>query len=195
MKKILICGDSFAADWTAKYPVEGWPNLLAKNYTVTNLAQAGCSEYRIYQQLISTDLAQYDHIIVFHTSPNRLYTKVHPIHHQDILHNNSDLLYSDIKEHSKNNPSLLPIVEYFENYFDLEHASFIHNLLCEKIENLLLPYNVIHATGIDWTGLHVFNNMLDFSKQAITNKGYANHFDLTGNRYVYETIISILNLC
>ena len=99
MKKILICGDSFAADWTAKYPVEGWPNLLAKNYTVTNLAQ-------------------YDYIIVFHTSPNRLYTKVHPIHHQDILHNNSDLLYSDIKEHSKNNPSLLPIVEYFENYFE-----------------------------------------------------------------------------
>lgn len=193
MKKILICGDSFAADWTVKYSGEGWPNLLAKDYSVTNLAQAGCSEYRIYRQLTSTDLSQYDCIIVFHTSPNRLYTKSHPVHHGDILHQNSDLLYSDIKEHSKDNPSLLPIIEYFEKYFDLEHAHFIHNLLCEKIENLLLPYNVIHATGIDWFGLHVFNGMLDFSKKSITNKGYANHFDLQGNKFVYETIIARLN--
>lgn len=193
MKNILICGDSFAADWSVKYPVEGWPNLLAKDYNVTNLAQAGCSEYRIYQQLTSTDLTQYDHIIVFHTSPNRLYIKSHPIHKQDTLHNNSDLLYSDIKAHSKDNPHLLPIVDYFENYFDLEYASFVHNLLCEKIEKMLLPYNVVHATGIDWVGLHLFNNMLDFSKQAITNKGYANHFDFNSNQFVYETIVSKLN--
>ena len=27
---ILICGDSFAADWTVKYAGQGWPNLLAQ---------------------------------------------------------------------------------------------------------------------------------------------------------------------
>lgn len=193
MKKILICGDSFAADWTVKYPSEGWPNLLAKDYNVTNLAQAGCSEYKIYKQLLSVDLSKFDHIVVFHTSPNRLYTNKHPIHHNDILHSNSDLIYNDIKEHSKINKELLPIVEYFEQHFDLDYAYFIHNLLCEKIENLLSVHNVIHATGIDWAGLHLFDNMIDFSKLAITNKGYTNHFDLSGNHYVYKTIVSILN--
>ena len=50
MNNILIIGDSFAADWTVKYPtVVGWPNLLAKNYNVVNLAQAGAGEYKIYQ--------------------------------------------------------------------------------------------------------------------------------------------------
>ena len=49
--KILICGDSFAADWTVKYPGQGWPNMLAEIHEVTNLAQAGCSEYKILKQL------------------------------------------------------------------------------------------------------------------------------------------------
>ena len=54
MKKLLICGDSFAADWQVKYPQgQGWCNLITQYYHVTNVAQAGCSEYRIYQQFLS----------------------------------------------------------------------------------------------------------------------------------------------
>ena len=49
-KKILIAGDSFAADWTVKYKGEGWVNTLCKDYDVTNVAQAGVSEYKIYNQ-------------------------------------------------------------------------------------------------------------------------------------------------
>lgn len=192
MTKVLICGDSFAADWTVKYQGMGWPNLLAKQYDVTNLAQAGCSEYKIYKQLLSVDLNEFDCIIVFHTSPNRIYTTRHPIHYLDPLHCNSDLIYNDIKEHSNENKELIPIVEYFEQHFDVDHAIFSHNLLCEYIDKMLSPYHVLHATGINWVGLHMFKDMLDFSNQATTTKGYINHFDSAANRFVYETIIARL---
>ncbi len=43
--KLLIAGDSFAADWLSGE--SGWPNLLANEYDVTNVAQAVCSEYKI----------------------------------------------------------------------------------------------------------------------------------------------------
>jgi isopropylmalate/homocitrate/citramalate synthase len=138
--KLLICGDSFAADWTVKYNDVGWPNMLANDYKITNLAQAGCGEYKIYKQLVSVNLDEYDAIIVSHTSPTRIYINSHPVHAHDLLHKNSDLIYADIVEHAKSNKSLKPIVDYFENYFDLEYAMFVHTLLCEKIENHLTTF-------------------------------------------------------
>lgn len=193
MKKVLICGDSFAADWTVKYPGEGWPNLLAKDYNVTNLAQAGCSEYKIYKQLKSTDLSQYDHIIVFHTSPNRLYTVKHPVHHSDPLHCNSDLIYNDVKEHSNTNKELVPVVEYFEQHFDVDYARFMHNLLCEHIENMLEPYDTIHASGIDYDELYQFSNMIKFNDVVLKNLGSINHCNSIGNKIVYNTLLDRLN--
>ena len=51
-KKLLIAGDSFAADWSKKYKNAcGWVNTLCEDYDVTNVAQAGASEYKIYNQL------------------------------------------------------------------------------------------------------------------------------------------------
>ena len=50
-KNILICGDSFAADWTKKYNGNGWVNMLCNDFNITNVAEAGVSEYKIYQQL------------------------------------------------------------------------------------------------------------------------------------------------
>ena len=192
MKKILICGDSFAADWTVKYPGMGWPNLLAEKYDVMNLAQAGCGEYKIYQQLSSVDLSLFDYIIVFHTSPTRLHTPFHPIHHSDPLHHSSDFIYTDVKDYSKMNAELAPVVKYFENFFDLEHATFMHGLVCARIEQLLLPYRVIHATGILWDNLYQFKNMVDYSKFAKPNVGNLNHYDPRTNVFVYEDLISRL---
>ena len=76
--KLLICGDSFAADWTVKYKGHGWPNLLSQSFEVTNLARAGVCEYKIYNQLLSVDPSAFDVIIISHTSPFRLYVKEHP---------------------------------------------------------------------------------------------------------------------
>lgn len=188
MKNILICGDSFAADWTLKYLGEGWPNRLAKDYNVTNLAQAGCGQYKIYLQLTSVDLDKFDAIIVSHTSPYRVYVKEHPIHKNDPLHGNSDLIYSDIAEHRKDRKDLEPIVSYFENYFDVDHAKFIHSLICEKIELLLSKHKSLHVVNHEWSDLHEFSNMLSFQSLFETNRGSMNHYDEIGNNIIYQKI-------
>ena len=185
---LLICGDSFAADWTVKYNDIGWPNMLANDHKITNLAQAGCSEYKIYKQLVSVNLTEYDAIIISHTSSNR-------IHVNDLLHKHSDLIYTDIVEHSKSNKSLKPIVDYFENYFDLEYAIFVHTTICEKIEKHLNQFSglVIHIATLPWDDLYYFNNMLSFEHLFKNHRGFMNHYNLRGNEIAYETIKTILD--
>jgi len=191
--KILICGDSFAADWTVKYPgQEGWPNMLAKQHEVVNLAQAGCSEYKIYQQLMSVDLNKFDNIIVSHTSCYRITVETHPVHANDPLHKNSDLIYTDIKEHSKSNKKLLPIVEFFENYFDTESAKFTHTLICKEIDQLLQSYNTIHISNLIWDNNYKFNNMLNFEYLFKSSRGLMNHYNDAGNQEVFEILSTTL---
>ena len=128
--KILICGDSFACDWSVKYnDYAGWPNLLAEKFTVKNLAQAGCSEYKILKQIQSQILTEYNLIIISHTSPYRIPVGQHPVHYKDVLHKDSDLLYSDIKYHSEENNNLLSIVDFFENYFVVKNFLYLIFLL------------------------------------------------------------------
>ena len=184
MKKILICGDSFAADWTKKYKGVGWPNLLAREYKVTNLAQAGCSEYKIYKQLTSSCLYKFDNIIVSHTSPYRLYVKKHPVYVNDPLHKNSDLIYSDIKEYKE----LSTVVDYYEKYFDLDYAEFIHNLICKQIDELTKLYPILHITSFDWNGLYKFPNMISFESIFDKHRGDINHYNGIGNQIIYDTI-------
>jgi hypothetical protein len=194
MMKILITGDSFAADWTIAKNLVGWPNLLANDFDVVNIAQAGCSEYKIHRQLSSVDLSQFDSIIVAHTSPNRLYVKNHPVHFSSALHKNSDLIYADIKEHASTDKNLDSIVDYFEKYFDIEYAEFVHTLICKEIDLMLSNFagNVIHLTGFDWTNLYQFNELQVFSDLAIHDRGLANHFDTEGNEKVYQTVKKLI---
>ena len=187
--KILIAGDSFAADQQTKFPKNvGWPNMLAQEYTVTNLARAGCGEYKIWQQLKSVQLNKFDHIIIAHTSPNRIYVKSHPVHAGDPLHANCDAIYSDIKEHSKTNKRLDPLVDFFENYFDEDHAKDIHNLICGDIDKLTKPFPVTHIISFDWKGLYKFDNMLNFYPTFKSNRGKVNHYTDKGNIEVYNKI-------
>ena len=191
--KILISGDSFAANWTVKYPDQkGWPNLLEDKFDIKNVAQAGCSEYKIYKQLENEKLENYDHIIICHTSPFRIPTINHPIHFNDILHKNCDLLYSDIKENLDKNPELISICDFFEKYFDFESAIFSHRLICKEIELITASYNTIHVTNIDWKDFYQFKNMLNFYELFQTNRGFTNHYDDTGNDIVYRTILKRL---
>ena len=185
---ILICGDSFAADWQMKYPdKKGWPNFLADEHKVINLAQAGCGEFKILKQLQSVMLSDFDKIIIAHSSPFRLYVKNHPVH-TDQLHSNCDLIYSDIKEHSKNNKKLLTLVDYFENYFDLDYAVDIHNITCEKIDQITKKFKPIHITGFEWEGLYQFDNMINFNYIFKKYKGIINHYSPEGNDEVYGYI-------
>ena len=89
--KVLLVGDSFAADWAVQDPTHvGWPNLLANRVSLVNLAQAGVSQYRILQQIQRVCLDDYDRIIICNTSPHRIVTCKHPIH-TDALHASADL--------------------------------------------------------------------------------------------------------
>ena len=73
--KILIMGDSWAADWSQKHSEYlGWPNILAEDHDVTNIAQAGVSQYSIVKQLHSVKPYDYDKVICSITSPYRVYT-------------------------------------------------------------------------------------------------------------------------
>ena len=63
--KILIAGDSFATVWPDSQL--GWPTLLAKKYSVVNLAQAGIGEYKILKQIQSQEINNFDLVIVSHT--------------------------------------------------------------------------------------------------------------------------------
>jgi hypothetical protein len=186
--RILITGDSFAADWQKKYPEQiGWPNLLSNLHAVTNLAQAGCSEYRIYKQIISSDLDQFDFIIVSHTSPYRIYTEYHPNRVDDVLHGHCDLLYSDIEELAKTNPEYLSAVEYFKKFFSLEYADFCHKLILDKINALLENRQAIHLSHIVQT-----TNSINFSDLFKTHRGLINHYNDEGNQIIYKKIIEEL---
>lgn len=188
MTKIFICGDSFAADWTVKYKGQGWPNMLAKDYTITNVAQAGVSEYKIYQQLTRANLDQYDAVIVAHTSPYRIYVKEHPVHSKDSLHANCDLIYSDLKESQATHPEVEPIITYFENYFDTEYAEFVHNLICEKVEKLCEKYSHKVINLINFKDQYNFPNSINFEQVFKDHRGTMNHFNDTGNKIVYNEI-------
>jgi len=92
MINILVVGDSFAAKWP--FAKLGWVDILSYRHNVTNLAMAGCGEYKILKQLQSVDITKFDLIIVSHTSPSRIHTPTHPIHVEG-FHKNCDLLANE----------------------------------------------------------------------------------------------------
>ena len=191
--KILICGDSFAADWSVKYSdYPGWPNLLAQVHNVTNLAQAGVSEYKIWKQLSSANLSKFDCVILSHTSPFRLPTELHPDHYKDPLHKDCDLIYLDIK-HSKDK-SLQSVVEYFEKFFVPEYAIFVHKLIIEHEINFLESFKgkVIHVTNLQQDFDFAEHKFISFEKIFEEHKGLVNHFGEQGNQVVLETVLKAI---
>ena len=185
MSKILICGDSFAADWTKKYNGSGWVNMLLDDYLVTNIAEAGVSEYKIFKQLESIDVNIFDKVIVSHTSPYRIPVKEHPIHSNDILHHNCDLIYSDLKEH-KDEPLIQSAIDFYENLFDLDYACFIHDLIIKEICSK-------HKNLINITFFNMNKNMYNFEDVYLNNKGLINHMNDQGNLIIYNKIKELIN--
>ena len=177
---ILVCGDSFAADWSVKYQnYPGWVSLLSKKYSITNKAQAGCSEYKIYNQIVNEDLTKYDCIIILHTSPFRIPVENHPILSNDVLHKDADLIYSDIKD--KNNPKLQGIIDFFENYFHIEYAEFVHQLIIQEQLKYLGKIPTLHLSYYKFEFLDRLTDNLCFANTFEKNKGLINHMSKSGN--------------
>jgi hypothetical protein len=199
LSNILIIGDSFAADWSTKYQeYMGWPNLLAEQHTVTNLAQAGVSEYKIYRQLLTVDLQAFDVVIVAHTSPYRVPTRQHPVHSNDILHKNADLICTDVEYHAKKlanmfNRRLQAAREFFTYHFDEEFFEDSYILFREKINKLLSKNKVIVISSLSLEKYKTEKYVLDFVDLLVQEPGLINHFSQQGNRIVYERVVSVLN--
>jgi len=180
---ILICGDSFAADYsvigTLDYP--GWPQILGMKHNVTNVAQAGCSEYKIYLQLKQSDLDRFDGVIVFHTSPYRIYVKQHPYLSDTKLHCNSDLIYYDIINQPEFKDKEI-LSTFFEKYFDLDYAKFVHVLIQQEITKLLHKVFSFHI------GLALPHLDFDASDLFERHRGQVNHFDPIGNKQLADIL-------
>ena len=183
MKHLLICGDSFAADWSVEYPdAQGWPNLLADHFDITNLAQAGCSEYRIWNQIRSVDLSVYDWIIVSHTSPYRLFVRHHPVHRDSKLRSNADFIYNDVKAHE-----LDVVRRYYEEFYDLDYAKDIHKLIIRAIHSY--QDNILHIGHLD-IGAPDDVPIVDFQSLWQQHQGFINHYDEYGNQEVCRRLLT-----
>lgn len=188
-KKLLIAGDSFAADWTQKYPKQcGWPNMLSQYHVVTNVAQAGCSEYRIYKQLNNAELDIYDAVIISHTSPFRIYTDYNPVRTSDLLHNHCDLLYLDACNLACEYPEYASVQIYFEKFFNLEYAEFCYKCIRHEIQKLVRNKFCIEITHVPIPG----DVDIDFSDVWLRNSGFINHYTTQGNKIIFDTLQSKL---
>jgi hypothetical protein len=202
--KVLIIGDSFAADWSSKYQdYPGWPELLAGDFHVTNLAQAGVGEYKILCQLQQLpDLDQYEIVIVSHTSPYRVHTLLHPVHARDQLHGNADLIFTDCEYHESRvqhwfNQSLGSAIGYFKYHFDPNYYKTIYKLLRSEINSILKNSHVIVVNNLPENLEFVTEaNALDFSQLWKEQPGKINHYSQVGNEKIYNSIKQIiLEIC
>lgn len=203
MKTILITGDSLAADWSVKYKqYKGWPTLLAEQFTVTNLAQAGVSEYKIYQQVESVRhrLDDFDIIIINHTSPFRVPTISHPLLEFDEVHGNADLIYSDISYHAKKlkhffNKSLRAAKNFFDHHYDIEFFRKTSELYVKEINEILKDKNVITLNDLLSIEHHHYDDYYRNNTESFLNKhkGSINHLTEEGNKLVFDKLIEIIN--
>lgn len=185
--KVLLCGDSFSADYTVKdKSSNGWPTMLAKDVDLTNVSRAGASEYRIWRQVRDNLNNSYDKVVVSHTSPYRIYVEKHPLHQNDILHQECDLIYNDIKGRGLDH-----IERWFEECFNEEHAVDLHQLLIKDIDRMCKDHNVIHLGHLDISAPDNFDfvNLNDIWK---VNPGPVNHYDDKGNQIVYVKLRDML---
>lgn len=184
MKEVLLCGDSFSADWGDI----GWPQLLSRDFNITNLSQAGVGEYKILKQIESVNIRDYDLVIVSHTSPSRVHTANHPIYKTG-FHKDCDLIYTDIEnKNSFFNSSLKIAKGWFKFHYDDQYQTDIYKLIRNKIKNICtIPYiSISHAhLNVD---VIPENKFIDFSELWKTHRGTINHYNEIGNQKIYEIL-------
>ena len=156
---------------------------------VTNVSQAGVSEYKILQQVKDHICSDPDVVIVCHTSPYRVHTLSHPVHHTG-LHKDCDLLYTDIEYHYNQNPTpeLSIAMGYFEHHFDPDYYNQIYYLLRREI-SWLVPNNIPLINVDFFPG----NTGLDLSDLPKSHPGQPNHMSESGHKIAYEKIVNKIN--
>lgn len=180
---ILISGDSFAVQNT-----NSWVDFLARNFNVTNIAQAGVSEYKILKQIELIDLTRFDVVIVSHTSPSRIHTPKHPTHSTG-LHKDCDLILADIEnKRSFFNQSLRVAKGWFKHHYDDTYQADIYRLFREKINQIInIPYIAISHLDLD-DNFIIEENFINFKNLWLSERGHINHYSDYGNQFVYHSV-------
>lgn len=190
--KILIAGDSFASTARSIHDNTGWPIKLAQSHEVTNVAQAGVSEYKIIKQLHAQNLDAYDAIIVAHTSPNRVHVKLHPLHSESRTHYACDLLYRDLEDSNSSDPVVQAALAYFQHIFDPEYYLDLYCMMLSTCNHMTQHRPTLHVS--------FFNNNVDTPFEHFTclynvyrkHPGSVNHLSRTGNAAAHRIIDSWL---
>lgn len=189
-KRILIAGDSFSTVWPDGGA--GWVDLLARDYDVVNLSEAGIGEYKILKQIESVNTSSFDFVIVSHTSPSRIHTRNHPLHKTG-FRKNCDLILNDLDGHfNPFNLNLLVSKLFFRYHYDDEYQIDVYNLIREKIKSLINT-KYISISHVDIAAdLAIEQSHIDFSTLWSKERGYVNHYTDAGNKSVYNTIKEII---
>jgi hypothetical protein len=181
--RILISGDSFAVPNT-----NSWADLLAKDFKVTNIAQAGVSEYKILNQVKQFNLSNYDLVVVSHTSYSRVHTRKHPTH-STALHKDCDLILADIEnKNSVFNQSLRTAKGWFKYHYDEQYQIDIYKLLREKVNQIIkIPYIAISHLDLNDEFI-IEKNFINFKNLWKAERGPISHYSEYGNQIVYNTV-------
>jgi hypothetical protein len=186
---ILIAGDSFASDWSLKYPDRiGWPNILASHYIVTNTAQAGVSEYKILKQLELVDLSQFDTVIVSHTCFSRVHTIKHPFLSNDPLHFNCDLLISDVHQKKNMNDAMKAAWGYFKYHWDETYYRDLYSMFRKEINLLLLDVPKV----LQINNFEPLKSDISYRHLLEDYSGDTNHFSTEGNLRIFKDVLNHL---
>ena len=80
------------------------------------------------------------------------------------------MIYTDIKEY-EDNPKIKPIIDFYENYFHVDNAIFVHSLIVSEIKRL-------YPKAINITFFDSFNkDMNQYENIFLNNKGVINHMN------------------
>ena len=187
--KILLCGDSFAVDYRSVDQSNcGWSNLLSDIHEVTNAAQAGVSEYKIIKQLNNYDLADFDLTIIVHTSVSRVHIQTHPLHKHSQLHQNCDLIYSDLLAAESDCAVVATAIEYFQNIYDTDYYTDLYKMMLSTILAQTVSYKTLHLSFFDNRVDYPFQHYLNLKNIFDQYPGTINHLSNQGNTKVFDTI-------
>jgi len=190
--KLLLCGDSFSYDHKLEH---SWPTRLSQVHQVDNLSQCGCGEYKIRLQIASRNLDNYDAVMIFHTSPNRIYYNQLNKMYVDNYHGQADFLFTDVEHHRHSNKLAQTAYDYFVNIFDATYHSYVHNLICAEIDQITKPYCIYHFTAFDYSTLYQFdNNLIDLYNIWQANRGNINHLNPAGHQEFFKKITDTITI-
>jgi hypothetical protein len=178
MKNILVCGDSFCANYDKKY---SWTNILAEllNVNVKSVGIRGCSNYLIYNQFLKFNSDEYDYVIVIKTAESRIpIVNKHP--HMCATLDWKKINFDRIK--FKNYEKALEYYYYY--YYDLDFVKWTSYNAFRSIENLQLKnQKIIWINAFESSYVHekkanniIVNGYLSYvSTMSIDNKHITNY--------------------